>query len=241
MFPHDDALLSAAECQPQTLDEVVAALTGIDALLPDGDGLKWFNRLYLQVTEAVRERVASPTGFTNPPWMALLDVEFARLYLQAIEFSLTGRPAPGCWQALFARRGNTSIARIQFALAGMNAHINHDLPVALIETLQRTGLAPQTAGIQYGDYCSLNATLEALTGAARTELAVRLPGDALPPVSHLEDTLAAWSLVAAREAAWTNAELLWDTRDVPLISGRYLDVIDGLATVVGKALLVPCP
>jgi hypothetical protein len=72
-------------------------------------------------------------------------------------------------------------------------------------------------------------------------LLVRLLGDPLPPVSHLEDTIAAWNVSAAREAAWQNAELLWHLRDAPPLSSNFLDTLDGLTTVAGKALLVPVP
>jgi len=41
------------------------------------------------------------------------------------------------------RRNRTDIARIQFALAGINAHINHDVPLAIITTCQITGAAPE--------------------------------------------------------------------------------------------------
>ena len=70
---------------------------------------------------------------------------------------------------------------------------------------------------------------------------MRLLGDALPPVSRLEDTLAAWSVFSAREAAWNNAELLWHLADAPLLSGTLLDTLDGLTALAGKTLLVPVP
>jgi hypothetical protein len=70
-------------------------------------------------------------------------------------------------------------------------------------------------------------------------LHVRLLGDALPPVSHLEDTIAAWSVSSAREAAWNNAELLWHLQAEPLLSATFMDTIDGFTTVAGKALLAP--
>ena len=225
---------------PETIAEVLTVLRGMDASLTDDDGLKWFNHLYLRTTEAVAERIAEG-GFANPAWIERLDAVFASHYFTAVEAWEARRPVPGCWSALLDRRGNPAVARAQFALAGANAHINHDLPVAIVETLSAMGVAPHVAGVQYADFTSLNGTLGALVETAKAELMVRLPGDALPPVTHLEDTLAAWSLAAAREAAWTNAELLWDVRDIPLMSGRYLDVIDGLATVAGKALLVPVP
>ena len=241
MFPYDPDVLAAVQPVPESVADVIGALETLDELLAEADGLKWFNRLYLEVTKAVAARIAAPGGFANPAWMAQLDIRFARYYFSALEARLRERPAPGCWRAVLERRAVLSIARIQFALAGMNAHINHDLPMAVVETFEASGSAPQHGGIQYGDFTALNSTLESLIETARRELMVRLPGDALPPVSHLEDTLAAWSVTAAREAAWTNAELLWDVRDIPLLSGRYLDVIDGLTTVAGKALLVPVP
>lgn len=87
----------------------------------------------------------------------------------------------------------------------------------------------------------MNSTLDSLIELAKKTLMVRLLGDALPPVSHLEDTIGAWSVAAAREAAWTNAEVLWAFRGMPDLYGRVLSGIDGLTTVAGKAQLVPVP
>lgn len=225
---------------PATIDEVVALLEQIEAALPDSDGLTWFNRLYLGVTRAVGERIAAGE-FANPAWIGKLDVAFARHYFDAVRTWETGGHPPGCWRALFGRRHDNAIARIQFALAGVNAHINHDLPLALVETMETTGVEPAAGGVPYADYTALNTTLGGMIDSVRDEWMVRLPGDALPAVSHLGDMLATWSLAAAREAAWTNAELLWGVRDIPPVAGRYIDVLDGLATVAGKALLVPVP
>lgn len=221
-------------------DEAVAGIQAIGATLPGDDGLTWFNRLYLRMTMAVRDRIAAGR-FANPPWMAKLDAASARHYFDALQAWERGDRPPGCWRALFSRRSQRAVARIQFALAGLNAHINYDLPLALLETFEATGIEPHSAGVQYGDYISLNSTLSPLAEAAIDEWQVRLPGGPLPGASHLRETLDAWSLTAAREAAWTNAELLWGVRDVPLVGGRYLEVIDGLASVVGKALLVAAP
>ena len=240
MFPYDAALLNAIESPVRSIPEVLAAMQAIDAALPEGDGLKWFNWLYLQVTQAVQARVSSG-GFHDLAWLAALDVAFASLYFDALRNSLSGALAPGCWRALFAQRGNTDIARFQFALAGINAHINHDLPLAIDTTCGQTGTAPSHDSPQYADYTAVNSTLDSQIELARKTLMVRLLGDALPPVSHLEDTIGAWSVSAAREAAWTNAEILWEFRDAPLLYGRAMSVIDGLTTVAGKALLVPVP
>ena len=123
----------------------------------------------------------------------------------------------------------------------MNAHINHDLPMAIVKLGLSRGREPRHDTPEYAAFTALNSTLESQIAAAKRMLLVRLLGDPLPAVSHLEDTVAAWSVVAAREAAWTNAELLWAVRETPLLPGRCLDMLDGLTAVAGKALLVPVP
>jgi hypothetical protein len=243
MFPYDPILAAAVQTTPQSIADVVQILDAIEAACADGDGLKWFNELYLQVTQAVEARV-NAAGFANPAWVAALDVRFARFYFAAIQSALSGGSqgkAPGCWQALFDRRHQTAIARIQFAMAGMNAHINHDLPQAVLDICQTTGVPPQHGTAQYNDFTALNTTLDSLIEAAKVALNVRLLGDALPPASRLEDTLAAWSLADAREAAWNNAELLWHLADAPLAASTLLDGLDGLTAVASKTILVPVP
>jgi hypothetical protein len=239
-FPYDPTLAKILETPPSTITEVLDTMRRMDEVIAESDGLHWFHWLYRKVTAAVADRVAE-RDFNDVAWMADLDVQFARLYFNSLAAHLAGLRAPRCWRALFDRRGNPLIARVQFALAGINAHINHDLASAIVATCEMYRLAPHEASRQYADYTAINGTLSELVEMAKRELGVRLLGDALPPVSHLEDTLAAWSIVAAREAAWTNAELLWDVREIPLVAGRYMDVMDGLATVAGKTMLVPIP
>ncbi len=105
----------------------------------------------------------------------------------------------------------------------------------------RTGAAPVHGDPHYQDYTAVNGTLNSLVDAAKTELHVRLLGDLLPPVSQLEDTVAAFSVTAAREAAWNHAEMLWALRGFPRLSTRMTDTLDGMTAVIGKTLLVPLP
>jgi Family of unknown function (DUF5995) len=240
MFPYDSELQAVSQGTVQSVSAVLQTLQSIDATCVDTDGLKWFNWLYLQVTQAVEARVTAG-GFTDSAWLAELDVQFARLYFSALNSSLAGQTAPACWQVLFNSRNQVEIARIQFALAGINAHINHDLPEAIVATCQVTATTPDHAGAHYSDYTALNSTLDGLIESAKRTLNVRLPGGALPPVSHLSDTIAAWSVSAARESAWQNAEHLWQLRTLPFLGSSFLDVLDGFTTVIGKQLLVPVP
>ena len=238
MFPYDEQLAAAARVTPESIPGVLEVMQTIDNTCVDLDGLKWFNWLYLQVTQAVESRVTAG-GFNDSPWLAELDVQFAALYFNSLHAALTGAPCPGSWMAMFSRRSQTRIARIQFALAGMNAHINHDLPFAIDATCKATNTVPRHGTPEYLDYTAINTTLDALIDAAKKTLNVRLPGDPLPGVSHLEDIVAAWKISNFREVAWTNAEMLWRE---PAIGAAVLgDAIGGLTTFAGEALLVPVP
>ena len=234
MFAYDDNLLAAVQAAPQSVDDVIRTMQAIDAICSDGDGLKWFNWLYLGVTQAVGAQVDAG-GFQDAAWMAALDVQFADLYFGALRSALSGGAAPRCWRVLLERRNWTALARIQCALAGVNAHINHDLPIVIV----RAGAAPVHGDAHYSDYTALNSTLSTRIDGAKASLHVRLLGDVLPPVSHLEDTMAAFSVTAAREAAWNHAEILWGLREFPELSARTAVTLDGMTAVIGKTLLVP--
>lgn len=240
MFAYDSQLRTLLQTTPASIADVLATMQSIDSLTVDGDGLKWFNWLYYQVTKAVEDKVQSG-GFTDPAFLALLDVQFATLYFNALKGSLGGQSIPDCWQTLFSCRDDVHLARIQCALAGINAHINHDLPLAIVATCQVMNLIPHHGTSQYNDYTGLNTTLDSLVESAKETLHVRLLGDALPPVSVLENTIAAWNVSAAREAAWNNSEILWHLRPEPLLVTGFDNTLDGLTTVVSKGLLVDIP
>jgi hypothetical protein len=241
MFAYDSTLLAAVQAPVNTIADVLQLMRNIDSICIGGDGLKWFNWEYMQVTGAVETRVALARGFADPRWISELDVQFARLYFGALEAWLTGGECPSCWRALFSCREELQIARIQFALAGINAHINHDLPEAIVATCKVMGAGPRHGTQQYVDYTAVNMTLDGLIDEAKRTLNIRLLGDALPPVSHLGDLLAGWSVSAAREKAWLNSEVLWHLEGSPDLAHGFMDSLDGLSAFAGKALLIPVP
>jgi hypothetical protein len=240
-FTYDLQLAALVSKDATSISAVVETLQALDEIL-DGtkDGLKWFNSLYLQVTLAVQKRVASgdfdaPQGTT---FIAALDAVFANFYLAALRSWFSGGSAPGSWRVLFEQRSNTALARIQFALAGVNAHINRDLAVAIVKTCNLANLSPAHATAEYRAYTALNETLDSLINQAKLELMVNLPGDSLPNADRVQRALGAWSIAAARESAWVHAEVLARIDDEPLLAGRLIDALDGAAELAGKALLV---
>jgi len=238
MLPYDPTILAAVRVKPRSIADVLTIMQTIDATCADEDGLKWFNWLYMTVTEAIENKVAGG-GFNDPAWLSGLDVLFAGLYFDALAGEISGGPCPESWKAMFSVRDQVKIARIQFALAGMNAHINHDLPMAIVSTCQATNTIPQHGTAQYSDYTSVNPTLDGLIDQAKQKLNVRLPGDPLPPVSHLEDLIASWDLATFREKAWDTAQSLWGESDAEI--NLRIGLRDAIVATLSAALLVPVP
>ena len=105
--------------------------------LPESDGVACFTRLYLSVTEGVEQQLGG-FAFQDPRFLARLDVVFAGLFFSALDASRSDPSAmPRAWAPLVEARAARGIAPLQFALAGMSAHINRDLPVALVDHVPR--------------------------------------------------------------------------------------------------------
>jgi hypothetical protein len=123
------------------LDEAIENLRAAQRLLARGDGVRYFNRLYLDVTARVARLVASGR-VEDPGFLTRLDVEFANSYFGSLEAGDRGAEAAAPpWRPLFEVRMDTRVAPIQFALGGMNAHVNYDLPVGMVATCEQTGVA----------------------------------------------------------------------------------------------------
>jgi uncharacterized protein DUF5995 len=67
----------------RSIGEAISVMAAIDETLPDGDGVKWFNRLYLRVTTSV-QRAVQGAVFRDPRFLSELDVVFANLYFTAL-------------------------------------------------------------------------------------------------------------------------------------------------------------
>jgi Family of unknown function (DUF5995) len=219
---------------PVTIADVIARMQSIDALLPVNDGLKWFNRLYLMVTQQVD--LHPPGGaWQSPVWLARLDVVFAGLYFSAVAGFLDGRSPPSAWSALFESRYRTDVDRIQFALAGMNAHINHDLALALLATDAELKVVPAPASPEFADYKSVNGLLNTVMPSALTMLATDTLGVLAEDTGKIGRLLAFWDICRARDLAWDFANqlraLVGPTRDAALSAQ------DALTGALGRAIL----
>jgi hypothetical protein len=219
-----------------TIAEVIARMEAIDAALPATDGLACFNRVYLDVTRQVDADVGQ-RFFADPVFLTALDVVFANQYLDAVN-ALTTAPQnlPTAWAPLLEDRGNSAIEPIQFALAGMNAHINNDLPVAVVATCQQLATAPDDAS-HYADYQKVDQLLDAAEQSIRQSFE---SGLVLATDRHLQSVcnlVGNWSITAARDVAWNTSLALWAIRDVSFARNLLADSLARTVAMASRALL----
>jgi uncharacterized protein DUF5995 len=222
-----------------SIDQVLEIMTAIDHQLSDADGLKWFNRLYLQVTRSVRQAVGG-AAFRDARFMAELDIVFANQYFAAVAAAETDvSRAPAAWRPLLRARSAPRIARLQFALAGMNAHINRDLPQGIVQVFESLGGDPSSDHVRRQDFDSVNELLERVEGEVKADFSIGVIGVVDDLAGRADDVAAMWKVRAARQAAWTNAEVLWTLRRTPHLRAAFFDRLDGLTGLAGQGMLVP--
>jgi hypothetical protein len=227
---------------PSSLTDVIARMQTTLDPLPRSDGVACFTRLYLAVTEGVQQRLAG-FAFADPHFLARLDVVFADLFFSAID--ATGRPraqAPSAWAPLVEARSARGVAPLQFALAGMSAHINRDLPVALVATCSELGIGLGQGSPQHRDFVHVNDVLAAVEAEVKAQYLtgfLRRIDRLIHRVDRIDDIVAMWNVSRARDAAWTNAEALWALRDQPALHSDYIVALDRMVGLTCRGLLVP--
>jgi hypothetical protein len=235
-----DALPALPSGPVTSIAEVIARKEAIAAALPVTDGVACFNRLYLTVTREVEARVGS--GFySDPAFVTRLDVVFANIYFDALDdWNRRRKAVPRSWAVLIRRRKDDGLAPLQFALAGMNAHINRDLPIAVVETCRQLATSPD-ADAHEADYEKVNELLGDLEPAIQESFEEGILLELDRQFAGIDNLAATFSIKAAREVAWNNALTLWTLRDERFLARPFLDGLDRLVAFAGRSLLLPLP
>ncbi|MFI9806780.1 DUF5995 family protein [Streptomyces sp. NPDC052301] len=216
-----------------SVDAVVSRMRALAAALPERDGVAVFNRVYLAVTEEIDRRLGG-REFPDRRAATALDVRFAERYLAAVEAAASDRRPPACWRPLFQLRRHPGVRPLQFALAGINAHIGHDLALAVVDACRTLGCEPPELEDEFDRVGDLLVSLEE---RIREDL---MPGPDLlqiaDPLTHL---LSSWSLERARDAAWVAARTLWTLRHCGDMAEEFTERLDTAVGFAGRMLLTP--
>lgn len=217
------------------IGRVVADMVAEREKLARADGIGVFVDVYRQVTELVAQRVMDDT-FHDPAFVERLDVVFAGIFLDVPRDLAAGRPVSKAWAPLVERRTTPGVLPVQFALAGMNAHINHDLALAVVRTCAEVRREPTAPHVR-DDFERVNAVLAEVVRPVRQSFLdedVVRAGGALSPVA---DLVSNFSIDAARDAAWASAMVLWNLRGVPMVAEMAQDALGRTVGLVGRQLL----
>ena len=214
----------------QAIAAVVQRMEAIAAGLAPADGVARFNDLYLAVTRAVLAETRAGE-FERPELLARLDVVFAGHCFAAVDAARPGH----AWRPLFDARRSRRIAPLQFALAGMNAHINHDLALALVAVCasraspgprdaapprlpaRRRAARPRRGQVKRRFYDELDRRGARARRRRRGDLGRR--PRARRGVDH--------------------ARTLWQLRDAPELRDPFLDTLARLVGLASRGLLLP--
>ncbi|WP_448639849.1 DUF5995 family protein [Geodermatophilus sp. URMC 63] len=179
----------------------------------DGDPGRFFLGTYLRTTQAVDAAIDGGL-FEDPDWVTAWDVDFAGLYLDALEAHRRDPATPPApWRAAF---GTDPATRPEgHVLLGMNAHINYDLPQSLVRVVPPAEFAdPAVLASRRRDHERIDAVLAARVTAEDRELAAA--GSRRTALDRLlggANRAAARALLReSRRRVWENTEQLHRAR-----------------------------
>ncbi|MEU4426671.1 DUF5995 family protein [Actinoplanes sp. NPDC024001] len=226
---------------PEDIAGVVTRLKELQRILdglppsPGNNRVAAFNSLYLTITEQVAAHLTGP-DVTDARWLEVLDVEFARLYFTALaSWAAPDGDTPDAWEVLFRRAHDGEVSALEAAVLGVNAHINHDLALALVATWQRLGYPGD--GPQHPDYLIVNKIFYRHIPPLRRRFATAWQMQIDRCVGDLDDWTQRVLVRTTRAWAWEQAERLWELQDDKDDLARARTVMDRAAAIAGETLL----
>jgi Family of unknown function (DUF5995) len=191
------------------IEELIGHMAALlESLQATGDQRRYFHATYQRTTIAVAGELKRG-GFTDTEWVERWDVAFADLYLDALQAALAGHRPTRPWDIAFSAPAD--LPPLRHVLLGMNAHINFDLPQALLAVITDEQFDDaELLARRESDHRAIDAVLAARVAAEDDEL-TRISGAGslldrlLRPLNRLGTQRF---LREAREKVWANAIVL---------------------------------
>jgi len=209
-----------------------------DGLTQDQEHLRGFLGTYERTTLAVGKAV-DDNHFEDPGWVERWDVVFAELYLGALDAHLAGGSPSRPWRLAFD--APPGLAPLRHVLLGINAHVNYDLPQALLAVIPDADFADASVlASRRRDHERIDAVLAARVAAEDAELGIRgrsLVDRVLQPLNRLSSRRF---LREARAKVWHNTlELHAARRAGPTAYDERLAELEVLSAARIADLLAP--
>lgn len=173
---------------------------------------------YLRMTRNMLAALAA-AEFQDAIWVERLLDRFAGYYFDALAAYDRADPAtPPVWQVAHDAAAAPDTMTLQNLLLGVNAHINYDLVLTLVEVLapEWATLAETERHTRYVDYTHVNDVIARTVDVVQDEIVVRatsvlrLVDNLLGPVDEwvTEKVIGEW-----REEVWCHAAAMLDISD----------------------------
>jgi hypothetical protein len=162
-----------------TIGELIVLMEEMQARLDaDSDGRRYWHGVYRRGTVAVRDEIKRG-GFADPAWVERWDLAFADIYLEAMGRWDRGEAPSGPWQVAFETTRDPAVPPLRQVLLGLNAHVNFDLPQALLAVISDDEWADsQMVRRRYADHKHIDDVLVVRVGTEdRQIVAAGRPGD----------------------------------------------------------------
>lgn len=154
--------------------------------LEQGDRRAIFLRCYLMMTENMHAAVAA-AEFNDNGWVNALVHHFADYYFNALDAcQLNPQAAPRPWWLTYEAAGDPSTLVMQHLMLGINAHINYDLALALVDMLDAEWfeLPPESRLQRKADHEHVNQVISRTIDQVQDQVI-----EPLVPILALADTL----------------------------------------------------
>ncbi|HLM88993.1 MAG TPA: DUF5995 family protein [Streptosporangiaceae bacterium] len=225
------------------IEELIGRMAALlEPLQAAGDPLRYFHATYQRTTIAVAEELERG-GFADPEWVERWDVAFAGLYLDALEAALAGREPAQPWAIAFGAPAD--LPALRHVLLGMNAHINYDLPQALVAVITDEQFGdPALLARREADHRAIDTVLASRVAAEDDELTqISGPGTLVDRLLRPFNRLGTQRFLReAREKVWANAIALSRARrQGPDAYRTVLAELEQLSAAKVTALMAPGP
>ncbi|WP_344045647.1 DUF5995 family protein [Nocardioides panacihumi] len=224
-------------------DAVVAVVAEmqrrLDALPADQEQLGDFLGTYLRTTLAVGKAVDGGL-FEDAEWVARWDVAFAELYVDALDAHLSGGTPSRPWRLAFD--APAALPALRRVLLGINAHVNYDLPQALLAVISDHDFGdPALMARRRRDHERIDGVLANRVAAEDDELAARSARSLLDRVLQPLNRVASRRFLReARLKVWHNTEELQRARAAgPTAYDERLGELEVLSAARVADLLAP--
>jgi hypothetical protein len=238
--PAREVMAAVLDEPPVGIAGVITKLEIVQSILDDlppsraNNRVAAFNDLYLTITRRVDDALTS--GAAQPEFLELLDIEFAKRYFDALRlWNNDDSETPDVWEALFKRSRDEEMSQLVAAMLGVNAHINHDLSLALVATWAEVG-APADE-VVHPDYLLVNKIfyeeIPPLRRSFSTSWQLALDGF----VGGLDDWSQRVLVRVTRARAWEQGLSLWRIRHDPDDFEQARLTMDRMASVLAEGVI----